>query len=523
MIRDAGSIADGTTLDAVVAIVGAGPAGITLALELDRAGVPVRLLEAGGLRHERRVQALLAGEVVGGYAPLRESRLAALGGSTQVWSGWCRRLDPLDFAARPWIAPVGWPFPRTALEEAYRRAHALLGVDDADDDPATWERRSGATRLAASSPDVATAIFRQSEVRFGERWRDALAQAAGIDTILHAAVLRLRPAPASARIDGVDVAGADGRRFAVRARVVVLAAGGIENARLLLLSGGSSGQPIGNARGLVGRHFIEHLFVEPGRFVPAAAGGPPGLYDSIAATGGAARGALALAEAVLIRERLPNAAFVLMPAHLAGATAADPSVQALYQLWDKLRGRAVPGGELALGARVARAPGSMVAAVRRRALARSAAGGARRVRVLAEQAVQDEHRVTLGATVDRFGRPLARVHWDVTERDLDGVRRSWCLLDQALRRAGAGGLALDIADDPAGWRGATAIGKHPMGATRMHPDPSLGVTDANARVHGTANLFVAGSSLFPAGGYANPTLTIVALAIRLAEHLRRCL
>lgn len=522
MIRDSASIADGATLDAVVAIVGAGAAGITLALELDRAGVPVCLLEAGGPRHERASQALMAGEAEGGYEPLAETRLAALGGSTQVWSGWCRRLDPLDFAQRPWIAPEGWPFPRTTLEDAYRRAHEVLGLVDPDDDPAAWERRLGAGRLGAGDPDLVTAIFRQSEVRFGARYREALATAPGIDAILHAVVLRLRPAPVGARIDGLDVAGADGRRFAVRARLVVLAAGGIENPRLLLLSGSSPAQAIGNGRDLVGRYFTEHLFVEPGRFVPAAATALA-LYDSVAAAGGAARGALAPAEAAMVRERLPNAAFILVPAHLAGAGTAAPSVQALHRLWDKLRGRAVPGGELALAARVAREPAAALSAALRRWRRRAAADRARPVRILAEQAPRREHRVTLGTTVDRFGRPLARVHWDVTPQDLDGVRRSWQLVDRALRRSGAGALQLDIADESAHWRAVTAIGKHPMGATRMHPDPSSGVTDADARVHGTANLFVAGSSLFPAGGCANPTLTIVALAIRLARHLRRCL
>lgn len=273
----------------------------------------------------------------------------------------------------------------------------------------------------------------------------------------------------------------------------------------------------------MGRHFIEHLFVEPGRFVPTAPGASLGLYGPIPAPGGPARGALALSATALPRHHLPNAAFIVLPAHLAAAPALAPAVQTLQRLWDKRRGRAVPGGELALVARAVRAPGQVLAAVLRRLRPRIPADGARRVRILAEQAATDEYRVTLAGTVDRFGRPLARIASSVTERDLDGVRRSWRLVDASLRRTGAGGLVLDVADDSAGWRAVTAIGKHPMGTTRMHPDPSAGVTDADARVHGTANLFVAGSSLFPAGGCANPTLTIVALAIRLAEYLRRCL
>jgi choline dehydrogenase-like flavoprotein len=95
------------------------------------------------------------------------------------------------------------------------------------------------------------------------------------------------------------------------------------------------------------------------------------------------------------------------------------------------------------------------------------------------------------------------------------------LFDQAVREAGVGHLDPAFPDEPSAWRRATEGGMHHMGTTRMHVAPQHGVVDESSRVHGTTNLFVAGSSVFPSGGYANPTLTIVALALRLGDHLRR--
>jgi choline dehydrogenase-like flavoprotein len=128
--------------------------------------------------------------------------------------------------------------------------------------------------------------------------------------------------------------------------------------------------------------------------------------------------------------------------------------------------------------------------------------------------------VRLGDARDVFGRPLPRLDWRLSERDVRSVQRAFGLLGRALERSGQGRIELDFPDTPDCWRAACTGGKHHMGTTRMHESPAQGVVDADCRVHGTANLYVAGSSVFPTGGYANPTLTIVALTIRLADHLR---
>jgi choline dehydrogenase-like flavoprotein len=131
-----------------------------------------------------------------------------------------------------------------------------------------------------------------------------------------------------------------------------------------------------------------------------------------------------------------------------------------------------------------------------------------------------DNRVLLSDERDRIGRRKVRIEWQIGDADIENMRRVTRLFDEAVGQAGVGHLERAFPDAPAAWRQALEAGKHHMGTTRMHLAPPLGVVDENCRVHGTSNLFVTGSSVFPSGGYANPTLTIVALAIRLGDHLK---
>jgi choline dehydrogenase-like flavoprotein len=187
---------------------------------------------------------------------------------------------------------------------------------------------------------------------------------------------------------------------------------------------------------------------------------------------------------------------------------------------DKLRGRNIPGGTAGHFARAARAPHRVAVALGRKLLVPDRPARRWRLRAMFATESRFENRVTLGSARDSLGRPVARVEWRLGDDDLRSMRRGAALMDAALGRAGHGGLELAFPDQPSAWRAAAVGGKHQLGATRMHPDPARGVVDEHGRVHGVGNLYLTGSSVFPYGGYANPTLTIVALAVRLAEHLR---
>jgi len=505
-------------------VVGAGPAGITVALELEATGRRVCLLEAGGSTYEPETQRLLEGEVVGQrYPPLRDTRVAALGGSTTVWAGWCRPLEPLDFEPLDWCDADGWPFGLDQLGSPYVRAHELCGLADFNYDPARWASVLGPERILNADPSFANEIFQVQIQDFGHRYRERLERSTTIDLVLHAPVTRLRlDGPACTAADARTL---DGHDLTIRADRFVLAAGGVENPRLLLLSAAdpAGADAPGNAGGMVGRYFADHAYVDPGLLVL----GQPhalGFYRPQPAgstCGGEVRGVLSLRREAVERERLRHAALFFHPRYEAHRAFGTEEVKAWLQLWNKLKGRAVPGAPWPYARQALRGPHRIAVAMARKLAVRHGPGRRWRMRAAFETSFRHDNRVTLADDRDRLGRRRARVEWRIDDADVDSMRRVMDLFEQAVGRDGLGRLERAFPDEPAAWRRAIEAGKHHMGTTRMHRSPRLGVVDEHGRVHGTSNLFVTGSSVFPSGGYANPTLTIVALAARLADHLKR--
>jgi choline dehydrogenase-like flavoprotein len=504
-------------------IVGAGAAGITLALELEAAGRRVCLLEAGGSEYEAETQRLFEGEVVGQpYPMLRETRVGALGGSTTVWAGWCRPLEALDFEPRDWCDAAGWPFGLDELRPHYARAHEICGLAAFDYEPGHWASVLGPERILARDSAFSNEIFHINVVNFGRRFRERLGRSKAIDLVLHAPVTQLRMEGATCT--AVEIRTLDGDELAIGADRFVLAAGGVENPRLLLLSADEPGGVPGNAGGLVGRYFTDHAFVDPGTLVLRE----PDALDfyrarPVAPSPGASsvRGVLSLRPEVVERERLMHAALFFHPRYEAHRVFATGEVKALQQLFDKTKRRAVPGAAWPYARRALGAPYRLAVAMARKLAVRHGPARRWRMRAAFETGFRADNRVMLSDERDRLGRRRVRIEWQIGEADIENMRRVTQLFDQAVRQAGVGHLERAFPDAPAAWRQAIEAGKHHMGTTRMHVSSRQGVVDENGRVHGTANLFVAGSSVFPSGGYANPTLTIVALAARLGEHLKR--
>jgi choline dehydrogenase-like flavoprotein len=508
-----------------ICIVGAGAAGITLALELEATGARVCLLEAGGPGYEAATQRLYEGEVIGQpYPLLRDTRVAALGGSTTVWAGWCRPLEALDFERRDWCGAGGWPFGLDELRPYYARAHDICGLAAFEYDPERWAGVLGPHRILAGDATFSNQIFHVNIQDFGARYRERLQRSKTIDLVLHAPITR-------ARMEGmactaVEVRTLDGHELAIRADHFVLATGGVENARLLLLSAAEPAAAPGNVHGLVGRYFTDHAFVNPGALMLRE----PGLLDfyrltpvAPGADAGSVRGVLSVRREVVERERLMNAAVFFHPRYESHRVFATEEVQAFLQLWNKFKKRGVPGAVWPYARLAARAPHRLAVAMARKLAVGDGPGRRWRMRTAFETSFRYENRVVLGDELDRLGRRRVRVEWRIGEEDVENMRRVIRLFDQAVREAGVGHVERAFPDEPSAWRQAVEGGKHHMGTTRMHVAPEHGVVDENSRVHGTSNLFIAGSSVFPSGGYANPTLTIVALAVRLGDHLKRIL
>jgi choline dehydrogenase-like flavoprotein len=515
------------SIAADICIVGAGAAGITLARELAGRSQRVALLESGDFRFQHRPQLLYLGANTGmPNFSTAKSRFRRFGGSTTRWGGQCRPLDPLDFEVRDGVEHSGWPMRRDELEPWYRRGQRACNLGPYDYLPATWQQHD-ASGLHVANERLDTKIYQFSYPSdFGEVYRAELAAAANVDVYLNANVIDIEADEYANSVKSVRVATFNGRSVRVVARTFVLACGGIENARLLLASNRNGGPGIGNAHDLVGRYFMDHPYFLVGHYVPSEPRYANSTYviEDYARVGSEqkANAGFTLHENLLRAERLNGGAvyFVPRPIYKSLPEYFSPGGQSFIHLVDVLSHSELPDR------RFGRHLLNVIGGYRDvgRTLARWAANLARPQRVIALRAVIEatpnrESRVRLGHRRDHFGMPRVEVDWRLNSADQRGLRRLLSVMGDEFTRLGLGTLVLDPAVHAEGWHSSMTGGKHHMGTTRMHADPRRGVVDANCRVHGFANLYVAGSSVFPTAGYANPTLTIVALALRLADHL----
>lgn len=491
-------------------MIGAGPVGLTVADELRARGVNVVVLESGGPAPDPRIRDLDAGECVGEpYADLRDVRARGVGGTATIWNTVLHGaatakyvpLDEIDFEERSWVPHSGWPFGRDTLDPWYERAHTLCGLDPFR--PEAEPDARGFGLLSFPDGGLGTGVYHYGPAsRFTETLPAALRAAPDVTLVLGATATELVRRRAGC-VDEVRWRSLRGQTGTVRADTFVLAAGGLENARLLLLDrarmDGAHGD--GDAHGdWLGAGFMEHpvdttleLVTHDPALVP-----PEGFY-SPAGIGATASfvGRIALGSELLRAERLPNASVRLAPV-------VDPPAMRSGSLRTVAR-RLVPTSALR------RLIGGTV-----RRLWRSSAqvvGARYQVLIDLEQLPSTENRVGLADERDAFGLPRVRMSWRWTEADEANRQRILAAVERELERAGVGRVrrVRDTPPDP--------VAHHHMGTTRMHARPADGVVDADLRVHGTENLYVAGSSVFPTGGFANPTLTAIALAARLADHL----
>jgi choline dehydrogenase-like flavoprotein len=526
--EDARRLDDGTTIAVDLCIVGAGAAGIALACAC--AGRPFRvlLLESGGLSFAHRPQLLYIGDNVGtdNYAP-SHSRFRMFGGSTTRWGGQCRPLDAIDFEPRAGIAHSGWPFDLAHLAPWYRRAHRVcrLGLE-------SWQPADFASNETPALPiagrEIETVIYQFSHPSdFGQVHRAELEAAANVDILLQANLVEIEADADARNVTGLALATFNGRRLRVTARAYVLACGGIENARLLLASNRVAAAGLGNGHDLVGRFFMDHPYFLTGHLEPAQPRYDRSLHviEGYEGVGWRQRAhaAFALSEEVRRAEQLNGCAGYLIrrPDYKTRPEYFSPGGKSLIHLVDVMSHAAVPdrhfGRHLAQALRGWRdIKITLARQLRERVRPRPRLA----LRSVVEQTPRRDSRVMLGQRRDRFGLPRVRVDWRLNASDRRGLDRLRAALAAELERRGLGRLVDDPAEDEAGWPCSMSGGKHHMGTTRMHADPHQGVVDPDCRVHGLANLYVAGSSLFPTSGYANPTLTIVALALRLADHLK---
>lgn len=511
MLIDTRELPPGSLIEADLAIIGGGIAGIAIARQFEQSDIDVCILESGGEEPEKEVQ-----DLYGGSAQMRgpdgasrniddyllSSRFRYYGGSGNAWGGKCVPLDPADFSERDWVPDSGWPMSREQLQPFYDRACDLFEIPRFPTDPSVhWTEERPAVELGdaglQSLPRCFTRCTGATKGNTYTAFKAGASENPRTRVYLNANVRDVRLRQEGGAVEALDVVTLEGERYEARARCYVLATGGIENARLLLASNGVAPAGIGNGRDLVGRFFQGHVTLglydgASGRnssFYLSQLDRPFGLY--VDGDTSAVQAVLGPTWQAQQQSRLRNCTLTPIDAWYE----AHRSSQAIMDL--------------------ARAVDS------RREHSTDDSGDSNHFQFffMLEQSPNEQSRITLTDERDPLGMPRVRLDWDFTEQDFQELDRAIAFYRHELGRTAQGRiewplLRRELIDN-------MSMSRHHNGSTRMHVSAKRGVVNADCRVHDVSNLYVAGSSVFPTGGIANPTLTLVALAMRLSDHLKQ--
>lgn len=546
MFVNAGSIDDGATLDCDVCVIGAGAAGLTVAHELAGSGLSVVVVAGGGKRRRARDQALYRGTVID---PEQHSwadrfRERRYGGTTAIWGGRCLPYDAIDFETRSYVPHSGWPFGRETLDPYYARAAVYCEIGAPLFDAAlALPDRPAALLPGFDSPAVtSTSIERFSRpTDFGALLERRLRAAATVRVLLDAHCIGLVGTPNGGAIEQVRCATFKPSRFAIRARFTVVAAGGLETARLLLAARAQSEAPLAIESSWLGHGYMGHLngtigeiqFTRPPEQINYGYEmTPDGIY---------CRRRFWITPAVQRELGLLNVMFRLHHPPINDPAHHQPVLSAMYLVKDLVL------YEYSRKMREGRSLRNLLGHVRNvvahplalsrfgvdwidRRLLRSrqlpsvalySPTGHYSIEFHSEQAPDPGSRVILGEATDRFGMPELVIDWRAGAIDVLSVQRAYGVLQRAFAATDAGELRLDPAGMATAIRRDGAVGGHHLGTVRMADRIERGVVDSQCRLFGIQNGFVASGAALPTSSQANPTLTIVALAVRLADHLKR--
>jgi choline dehydrogenase-like flavoprotein len=559
LIADVAALAGNEDLSADLAVVGAGPAGIVTALEVASRGFDVLLVESGQRAFNPEIQQLAEAAEWDRqrHSPMSMAVRRQLGGTSVIWGGKCVPLDPVDFDHRSFISASAWPVSYGELFRYFQRACDWMACGRAVFETTSMRHLPSTLVPGLSDGEVrASSLERWSlPTNFGRAYRHRLSRSARVRVITGLTCTEVSCRPGEQSVDHLECKSLDGKHVRVRARAYVLAAGGLESTRLLLASKGPAGAPLGDHSGHLGSWYMSHVegvianvrfFTDPRRTVFGYERDIDGTY---------VRRRLTVTPGVQHKLDLPNVAAWLANPELADPRHRNAVLSFVYLTLRSPLGRIVSPDAQRLSMTGEDVPGSPYGGAEkgpaREHLKNIALGSASAARFAAsfgtrrflargrrvpgffvyspqnlypfqyhgEQAPNPQSRVTLTNSRDALGMPKLRIDIQFLQQDVDGIVRTHQLWDDYLRRRGCGRLEYTSEDPAAAVRSRIGGAFHQLGTTRMAELPENGVVDKSLAVHGVRNLFVASSSVFVTSGQANPTFTIVVLALRLADRL----
>ena len=528
MMIDSNKISEGKIIETDVCIVGAGVAGISLARELIGEKISVGLFECGDLKPDNETQSFFWGKTIGHpYYPLDMTRSCGFGGSAHRWNidlltgNFGVRLHPLDaidFTEREWVPNSGWPFDKSHLDPFYDRAQKVCKIGPYSYDAGDWENPDKTPCLPFKSDRVQTTIFQFADrMTFIKDHFHEIDAADHINVYTHANVIDIETDGEAKVVKSLRLSDSIGKGFAVKAKLYILALGAIETARLLLISNKIQQNGLANQNDLIGRYFMEHPHLWSGRYIPSRPElvRKTGLYRLHWHNGTPIMGKFTINQRLQQSKRLLNYCVSIHPEVYKRRPNIMPDWNVIS--WPLLDAKNPLGEEknLNLYEAASRRTHSIVSRFYRRLKPPEIYF---RLNHMTEQIPNPNSRLFLIEEKDALGRNRVCLDWRLSSVDINSIIQSQKIIDEELQKSGLGRLQINLKSDepPQSLQG----GWHHMGTTRMHSNPQKGVVDENGKVHGVSNLFIAGPSLFPTCGYANPVLTIVALAIRLADHIK---
>ncbi|MCG8442969.1 MAG: GMC family oxidoreductase [Caulobacterales bacterium] len=505
-------------LSADLCIVGSGAAGITLAREFIGARTRVLLIESGGEAVTPDADDLNRCEIAGlPFEGDLAGRARVFGGTTTAWHGQSLPLDPIDFEKRDWVPDSGWPFGIDALAPYYERAERLLFLEGMRYNERGWDY-VGVTPPPLAPDAVGCQMSWLSNRRdFAELYGDELRRAANVTVVTNATAVEVLLTANGQRAHAIALKSPSGRDGAATAPRFALAVGAIETARLLLASRSVDPRGVANTRDVVGRYFQDHPTAHVLEITPRDEAAFAHYYRPHYRRWCRLFPKAPLAAPAQRRLRVMNATAEMVYTPPDGSALA--SVREFYEAIG--HDRRPPSLRQALSA--AGGVGELTRhAYDRFVRKRSPTAPGSRITLMAhiEQAPDRDSRVTLGQEADATSMPRAKIDWRLNDLDHATFLAFAETVAGEMRRAGLGDATVAPWLSTSDWRAEVADFYHHIGTARMGEDPATSVVDAACKTHDVDNLYIASAAVFPTGGASNPTLTIIALALRLAEHLK---